>query len=171
MIKNYEKQKLSEMEWAKFFSQWLNLRLSSDYKPFANEKEKSIVDIFLKSPSKKFVELQLQLTSSEPQIEYKYSVMMRERPFSEREAAHQSNNILDIDNAIIRKTKQSIKKYGENEINSTILLVHGYLMEPDGKNWFTDKFLEKHQQNPFAGIYYVRPFKEKVKQIKMIRLL
>ena len=167
MIKNSEKQKYSEIEWANFFSQWLNSELGSDYKPFANEVEKSIVDIFLKSPSKKFTKLRLQLTSGEPQIEYRYSAMMRKRPCSEREAISQNNSIADIDNAIFRKTKQSIEKYGESETNSTILLVHGLLMEPPGENWFTDEFIEKHQQNSFAGIYYIRPFQEKVKQIKV----
>jgi len=166
MVSNYDQQKNSELYWADIFSRWLNKRLESDYEPFINKKEKSIIDVFLRSSSKRFPKAQLQLTSSEPYVEYRLLAWQRKKSFKEREAISSNNAVVDIDKAIYRKTEEGIEKYGEAKIKQVILLVHGMLIEPAGENWFTDEFIEKYQKNSFAGIYYVRNSPERVTSIK-----
>lgn len=139
-----ETKRNNELVWAAIFTAEINKQHNFDYTIVPEKGENSNVDVYLVSKSKKFPQLQLQLTHAVelPFIAY-------EEPVA---ANYTKQPTLD---AINRKCEK-LQRQGA-DLSKLILIIQGY-MSPTSANFvFTDPDFDPVKKYDFAGVYYVSP--------------
>ena len=140
-----EKEK-DELAWSVAFTEGINFIYRFDYMAEPYPDESSIIDTKAVSVSGQYPILDIQLTHDK-EIDFQPTGQIKNVKFS-REV---------LEEAINRKTAESLEKYSKQEVGNTILVIQGYMPRQWANKINNRELTQAHKDNAFKGIYYVVP--------------
>lgn len=139
-----ETKRNNELVWASVFIHEINRQYGFDYTAVPERGENSPIDVYAISKSKKYPELQLQLTHAV------------EIPFMAYEVSASPDYTKQPTLNAIEKKCEKLKSQGA-DLSKLILIVQGYMNQQTAKAVFSDSTFDHVKGYDFAGIYYVAP--------------
>jgi hypothetical protein len=139
-----ETKRNNELVWASVFASEINRIHGFDYTLVPERGEDSPVDVYAVSKSKKYPQLQLQLTHAV------------ELPFMAYEEAQNADYTKKPTLDAINRKCEKLKRQGA-DLTKLILVIQGYMNEETAHAVFADPDFEPIKDYDFAGIYYASP--------------
>lgn len=149
--------KNEELKFTRFFINWLNKKYEYDYEAVANDDESKVdteVDIYAKSKSGKFQQLNIQTVTSEGKLMQEFTNLRNISKRTGRNVVMGSGMDLDSEEWIKKAIDKKEKSYSKEVKQSLILLIQKDVGLIFNEEYFKNHFSE-FKNSDFRGIYLI----------------